>query len=40
MYGKIVKETEKMYYFELHSESKDNNWSGWCPKKSCRVINM
>ena len=37
MYGKILKETEKMYYFELHAETGDKCWTGWCPKKSCTV---
>ena len=37
MYGKIVDETKGMYKFELHSESSDKIWTGWCPKKSCTV---
>lgn len=37
MYGKITKETEKMFYFEVHSETSGNLWCGWCPKKSCTV---
>lgn len=39
MYGKIVKETEKMYFFELHTETSDKKWCGWCPKKSCTIKN-
>ncbi len=38
MRGRIIKETEKMYFFELHSTSSDYFWNGWCPKKSCKVI--
>ena len=37
MYGKVVDETKGMYKFELHSESNDKLWLGWCPKKSCRI---
>lgn len=37
MYGKILRETEKMYYFDLCSETSDKHWVGWCPKKSCKV---
>lgn len=37
MYGKIVDETKGMYKFELHSESSDKIWIGWCPKKSCTI---
>ena len=37
MYGKILKETKGMYYFELHSETSDKIWKGWCPKKSCTI---
>ena len=37
MYGTIVKETEKMYYFRLHSAYSDKIWEGYCPKKSCVV---
>lgn len=40
MYGKILKETEKMYYFELHAETGDKNWVGWCPKKSCTITKI
>ena len=38
MYGNIIKETEKMFYFDIHSELKERQWQGWCPKKSCKVI--
>ena len=37
MYGKILKETEKMYYLELHTETNEKQWTGWCPKKSCTI---
>ena len=37
MYGEITKETEKMYYFKLKSETGDSTWEGYCPKKSCTV---
>lgn len=37
MYGKLLKETKGMYYFELHSEVSDKIWRGWCPKKSCTI---
>lgn len=37
MFGFILKETNKMYYFKLRTD--DNQyWEGWCPKKSCKVI--
>lgn len=39
MYGKITKETPKMYYFEVHTDTSTNMWCGWCPKKSCIVKN-
>lgn len=38
MYGMIIKETEKMYKFKLHSADMSNMWEGWCPKKSCTVV--
>lgn len=37
MFGFILKETEKMYYFKLRTD-KNVYWEGWCPKKSCKVI--
>lgn len=37
MYGKILRETDKMYYFDLFSETSDKHWVGWCPKKSCKI---
>ena len=37
MYGKITRETEKMYVFSLHPEDSLEIWEGKCPKKSCRV---
>ena len=37
MYGEILKETEKMYYVSVHSDSSDKRWVGWVPKKSCTV---
>lgn len=37
MYGDILKETDGMWYFELHPLSNFNTWRGWCPKKSCTV---
>ena len=37
MYGEILKETEKMYYVSVHSESSDKLWVGWVPKKSCTI---
>lgn len=40
MFGKKTKETKGMYYFELVSDSSDKKWSGWCPKKSCKIINL
>jgi len=39
MYGIIIKETEKMYYFNLSTDSLES-WSGWCPKKSCKVFSL
>lgn len=38
MYGTIVKETEKMYYFDIHTSDNTKNWCGWIPKKSCKII--
>lgn len=37
MYGEIVRETEKMYYFKLKGETGTVHWEGYCPKKSCKV---
>ena len=37
MVGKILKETEKMYYFKGHSLTDPKIWEGWVPKKSCIV---
>ena len=37
MKGFIIKESEKMYYIDVISDSK-NHWSGWIPKKSVRVM--
>lgn len=37
MYGKIIKETPGMYYFEVRSETSNDMWRGWCPKKSCTI---
>ena len=37
MYGKIIKETDRMYYFDLHTETSDKQWMGWCPNKSCTI---
>lgn len=37
MYGKIIDETKGMYQFDLHSESDNKIWRGWCPKKSCTI---
>lgn len=37
MCGKVLKETEKMYYFDLKSMNGDKSWVGWCPKKSCKI---
>ena len=38
MYGNIIKETEKMYYFNLHTADSSKTWIGWIPKKSCKII--
>lgn len=39
MYGEILRETEKMYYLRLHTETNiEKYWVGWCPKKSCTII--
>ena len=40
MYGNIIKETEGMWYMEVHSATSTNTWRGWCPKKSCTVVNI
>lgn len=40
MYGTITKETQGMYYFEVHTETSNKMWSGWCPKKSCSVYSV
>lgn len=40
MYGSIVQETNGMYRFNLHDENYEKTWQGWCPKKSCVVINI
>lgn len=40
MYGNILKETNGMWYFELHPATSTNIWRGWCPKKSCTVTNI
>ena len=40
MFGKIVKETEKMYKFDLQTETGSDRWCGWCPKKSVEVYEL
>lgn len=40
MYGKILKESEKMVYFKGHSDSNDAIWEGWIPRKSCTIIRL
>lgn len=40
MFGKIIKETEKMYKFDLQTETGSNKWCGWCPKKSVEVCKL
>lgn len=37
MQGVILKETEKMLYLNVHT-SKGVAWTGWCPKKSCKIV--
>ncbi len=37
MYGKIERETEKMYVLDLISEDGTKKWHGWCPKKCCKI---
>lgn len=37
MYGKIIKETEKMYKVQLYSKNTGNQWCGWTPKKSVTI---
>ena len=37
MYGNLIRDTEKMYYFKLHTERSLKEWEGWCPKKSCTI---
>lgn len=37
MYGDILKETTGMYLMSLHTETSGKSWTGWCPKKSCRI---
>ena len=37
MFGKIEKETEKMYYLNVYNTSHTKQWTGWCPKKSCKI---
>lgn len=36
MFGFILKETDKMYFFKLRT-SDNRYWEGWCPKKSCKI---
>ena len=38
MYGNILKETNGMWYMEVHSLSNSSIWVGWCPKKCCTII--
>lgn len=40
MYGSIIKETDRMYKFDVVTEQFDCRWIGWCPKKSCVVVNL
>ena len=37
MIGEIRKETEKMYLLKLYNETSKEKWSGWCPKKCCKI---
>ena len=37
MYGEIIDETEKMYKFKVYTEQLEDEWIGWCPKKSCSI---
>ena len=38
MHGKILKETEKMYYIDVVDNKNESNFVGWIPKKSMRVL--
>ena len=40
MFGKIEKESEKMYFLDVHSEDMSKHWRGWCPKKSCTITKL
>lgn len=40
MYGRIAQETSGMYRFELYDENCEKEWNGWCPKKSCVIIEI
>ena len=39
MVGKIIKETEKMYFIEAESLFDIKTWKGWVPKKSVKIDN-
>ena len=38
LYGKTIKETEKMIYVKLYSKYTGKTWEGWTPKKSVTVV--
>lgn len=40
MYGSIIEETENMYKLKLSDNNDRNQWTGWCPKKCCKVENL
>lgn len=40
MFGEIVEERERMYKFKLHPPTSPAIWEGWCPKKSCTVMEL
>lgn len=38
MYGKIIKETDKMYQLVARTADGFKIWAGWVPKKSMRIM--
>lgn len=39
MYGEVIEENSSMIKVNVHTDDYEQNWCGWCPKKSCVVIN-
>lgn len=40
MIGEIDSQTQGMLHFNVKTEDGLQSWTGWCPKKSCTVVNM